>query len=159
WRRVGAFFRSQRPIRGLVSQPSKHVIRRAGWVAASVQEVLAMAILCFRIRDIDYYPQSEWDLGSVLAKRRALMCNEPIISSAITRLDLWLCDQPELTLQEIEDIWTRMMIVSSLMYELEKDSEQRHTILVAVREHFDEFKKLPEKWQERVRRGLVGFAN
>jgi len=83
----------------------------------------------FRLRDIDWYPQSEWDLRSVLAKRRALLCEEPIISSKITRLDLWLSEQRELTLEEIGQIWMRMLIVSSIEYGLERDPEQKHSAM------------------------------
>ena len=104
-----------------------------------------------RIRDIDYYPEEEWDLRSVLAKRRTLMCTEPIISSKITRLDLWLSEQPGLTLEEIGQIWMRMLIVSSIEYGLERDPEQKHSLLLIMREHFDAFRKLPEKWQEPIR--------
>jgi hypothetical protein len=108
-------------------------------------------VYIFRIRDIDYYPEEEWDLRSVLAKRRILMCDEPIISAKITRIDLWLSEQPDLTVEEIGQIWMRMLLVSSLQYELERDPEQRASILLAVREHFDEFRKLPEKWQQHMR--------
>jgi hypothetical protein len=108
-----------------------------------------------RLKDIDYYPETEWTIGDVMAKRRVLMCEEPIISRKITRLDLWLSDRPEVTLEEIDQIWIRMLLVSSIQYELEQDPEQRGTILLAVREHFEEFRRLPEKWQARMRPGWL----
>jgi hypothetical protein len=115
--------------------------------------------MIFRLRDVDHYPQEEWDIGSVLAKRRALMIEEPIISSKITRLDLWLLDQPDLTLQEAGEIWTRTMIVSLMLYQLEKDRGQRRSILLSLREHFEEFKNLPEKWQENMRLFWLPWLN
>jgi hypothetical protein len=112
-----------------------------------------------RCRDIDYYPQEEWDLGEVLAKRRALMCEEPIISSNITRLDVWLLNHPGLTLEELGQIWVRAMLASSILYQLEKDPDQKHSMLLSLKEDFDEFRKLPEKWQENMRPYWLPWLN
>jgi hypothetical protein len=54
-----------------------------------------MATLVIRLRDIDYYPQEEWDIASVLAKRRWLIKTLPIQSPEITKIDDWLLKQPD----------------------------------------------------------------
>ena len=104
-----------------------------------------------RLRDPDQWPVEKWDIASVYAKRRALMVEDPIHSSKITRLDLWLLDQPDLPVDVAGQIWVRMMLASSIIYEIEQDPEYKHQMLLVLREHFDEFRKLPEKWQERMR--------
>jgi hypothetical protein len=55
-----------------------------------------MATLVIRLRDIDHYPQEQWDIGSVLAKRRWLIKSQPINSPEITKIDDWLMKQPDL---------------------------------------------------------------
>ena len=112
-----------------------------------------------RLKDIDYYPETEWTIGDVMAKRRVLLCDEPITSDKITRLDLWLARQPKLPLEVVGQVWSRMMLVSSMLYEMEKDPEQKHSLLLALREHFDEFKELPEKWQENMRPSWLGWLD
>lgn len=104
-----------------------------------------------RLRDTDYYPEEEWDLGSVLAKRRALMCDIPIISTDITELDVWLLRQPNLPLEVLGQIWVRTMVCLPIMYTQENDPETRRAMLLSLREHFEEFKLLPENWQEQMR--------
>jgi hypothetical protein len=104
-----------------------------------------------RLRNTDYYPQEEWDLGSVLAKRRALLCDIPIISSDITELDLWLLRQPDLPLEILGQIWVLTMVCLPIMYKQENDPEVRRSMLLSLREGFEEFKLLPENWQEHMR--------
>jgi hypothetical protein len=104
-----------------------------------------------RLRDTDYYPQEEWDIGSVLAKRRALMCDIPIISTDITELDVWLLRQPDLPLEILGQIWMRTMLCLPIMYKQENDPEVRRSMLLSLRDSFEEFKLLPENWQEQMR--------
>jgi len=110
-----------------------------------------MAILCFRLRDIDYYPQEEWDIGSVLAKRRWLIKTLPINSSEITKLDEWLVKQPDLHPDDMLDIWSRTLYCFWLAYrDPEIDKLTKHLILLAFKEEFEEFCCLSEFDQERL---------
>jgi hypothetical protein len=104
-----------------------------------------------RLRDTDYYPEEEWDLGSVLAKRRALLCDTPIISTDITELDLWLLRQPNLPIEILGMIWVRTMVCMPILYTQETDPEVRRATLLSLRDHFEQFKLWPEKWQEQLR--------
>jgi len=101
-------------------------------------------------KDIDYYPQEEWDLGSVLAKRRALLYTEPL-SSKVMRCNKWLCERTdELTFSELIDIWSHSMWCVYCCYQdPECDRELQHEILLNLRKHFHEYLKLPERYQEK----------
>jgi hypothetical protein len=108
-------------------------------------------VYIIRLRDTDYYPEEQWDIGSVLAKRRALLCDIPIISSDITELDLWLLRQPNLPLEILVQIWMRTMLCLPIMYKQETDPERRRSMLLSLRQSFEEFNLLPENWQEQMR--------
>ena len=110
-----------------------------------------MAILCIRIRDIDRYPQEEWDIGSVLAKRRWLIKTLPINSPEITKLDVWLLKQPDLYPEDVLDIWSRTLYCFWLAYrDPDIDNLTKHFILLALKEEFEEFCCLSEFDQERL---------
>jgi len=110
-----------------------------------------MATLVIRIRDIDYYPQEEWDYGSVLAKRRWYIKTLPINSPEITKLDVWLLNQPDLHPDDMIDIWSRTMYCFWLAYrDPEVDKLTKHFMLLALKEEFEEYCRLSEFDQERL---------
>ena len=110
-----------------------------------------MVSLIFRLRDPDYYPQDEWDIGSVLAKRRWLIKTLPIQSPEITKLDDWLMKQPDLYPEDVIDIWSRTMYCFWLAYrDPEVDRQTKHFMLLMLKEQFEEFCQLSEFDQERL---------
>jgi hypothetical protein len=110
-----------------------------------------MATLVIRLRDIDHYPQEEWDIGSVLAKRRWLIKTLPINSPEITKLDVWLLKQPDLYPEDVLDIWSRTLYCFWLAYrDPDIDNLTKHFILLALKEEFEDFCRLSEFDQERL---------
>jgi hypothetical protein len=110
-----------------------------------------MATLIFRLRYIDYYPQEEWDIGSVLAKHRWLIKTLPIQSPEITKIDDWLMNQPDLYPDDIIDIWSRNLYCYWLAYrDPEVGQQTKHFMLLALKEEFEDFCRLSEFDQERA---------
>lgn len=110
-----------------------------------------MTTMIIRLRDTDYWPQEEWDIGSVLGKRRWLIKTLPIQSPEITKLDDWLMKRPDLHPDDLIDIWSRTMYCYWLAYrDPEVDQQTKHFILLALKEQFEEFCCLSEFDQERL---------
>jgi hypothetical protein len=83
--------------------------------------------------------------------RQKLMRTTPIVNKEISRLDRWLLERPKLPLAVSYQIWTRLMLVSSIEYEREENPVKKHMTLLELRDHYDWFRELPEKWQEALR--------
>ena len=89
------------------------------------------------------------ELKLVLAHRKSLMWTKPIMSEEITRLDKWLVHQPKLPLKDMIEIWSRAMYCDWVFYG-DADRELKHLMLLRLREHYREFKTLPQRWQEAL---------
>ena len=85
-----------------------------------------------------------------LEYRKELLRTKPIMSEHITRLDNWLIKEPSLPLAAVCQIWTRIMWASACDYEQEQDPLIKHFTLLEIREHFQDFCQLSERWQEAL---------
>ena len=89
------------------------------------------------------------ELNLVLSHRKELMYKLPIMSEEITRLDLWLLEQPKLPLRVAIEIWSRCVFCEWVFYG-DASPELKHLILLRLRECYREFQKLPQHWQEQL---------
>jgi hypothetical protein len=103
------------------------------------------------VRDPEQWPVEVWDIGSVLAKRRALLYTEPIFSPEIMKYNHWLCQHAdELTLDELLEIWAHSMWCVYLSYrDPDCDPELRRQTLLNLREQYNRYLKLPKRHQEK----------
>ena len=89
------------------------------------------------------------EIHRVFLKRQDLMWTKPIMSEEITRLDMWLVQQPKLPLDCVVAIWSRAMFCDWVFYG-DANPEQKHRMHLSLRDCFREFQKLPERWQEAL---------
>jgi hypothetical protein len=93
--------------------------------------------------------KEDWseEIHRVFLKRQDLMWTKPIMSEEITRLDMWLVQQPKLPLDCVVAIWSRAMFCEWVFYG-DATAELKHLILLRLREHYREFQKLPQRWHD-----------
>jgi hypothetical protein len=107
-----------------------------------------------RLRDPAQWPVEKWDVGSVIAKRRALFYTETVFSPEIWKYNEWLLTQREekLTIDELIEIWAHSSWCFYVTYkDQDCDPELRHQMLLHLRESFNVYLKLPERIQEMLR--------
>ena len=90
-----------------------------------------------------------WELNLIIDRRQELMWKLPIMSDEITRLDIWLIQQPNLPLRVAADIWCRCMYCEWGYY-MDVDQQLKHQMLLNLRRHYQEFQKLPKRTQDRL---------
>jgi hypothetical protein len=91
----------------------------------------------------------DWGLEIVRKKRKALIRSVPIMSDEITKLDNWLVTQPHLPLRDLIDIWARSTHVDWVKYG-DASPDLKHLILLRLEGCFEEFQKLPPRWQKKL---------
>lgn len=101
---------------------------------------------------IKILPKASWvgtpgEVKCVIAHREELMHKLPIMSDEITRLDIWLLEQPKIPIKTSIEIWSRFMYCNWLFYG-DAHPELKHLMLLRLRDHFQEFQKLPPRAQE-----------
>jgi hypothetical protein len=83
--------------------------------------------------------------------RQELVWSVPIVDQRITRLDMQLINHPLTSLPLLFEIYSRLLFVGAVIYEHGATSEEKRKILLQLRWHFDEFRKIPEWVQELLR--------
>jgi hypothetical protein len=81
-------------------------------------------------------------------KRQDLMWKRPIMDEEITMIDMWLLQQ-KLPFDILIAIWSRASFCEWIAYG-DANPEQKHRMLLNLRECYREFQKLPERWQEAL---------
>jgi hypothetical protein len=81
-------------------------------------------------------------------KRQDLMWKRPIMDEEITMIDLWLL-QHNPPLDILIPIWSRVSFCEWIFYG-DANPEQKHRMLLSLRECYREFQKLPPRWQEAL---------
>ena len=71
------------------------------------------------------------------------------MDEAITRCDLWLVQQPKLPLDCLVAIYSRAMFCDWVFYG-DAHRELKHLMLLRLRDHYRDFQKLPQAWQEAL---------
>jgi hypothetical protein len=76
------------------------------------------------------------------------MWKRPIMDEEITKIDMWLLQQnPPLDI--LIPIWSRASFCEWVFYG-DANPEQKHRMLLSLRECYREFQKIPERWQEAL---------
>ncbi len=87
-------------------------------------------------------------ITSEFLKRQDLMRKSPIMDERITRIDAWLLQQNP-PLDVLIAIWSRANYVEGVLYG-DASAEQKHLTLLNLRECYQAFQKLPQRWQEAL---------
>ncbi len=90
----------------------------------------------------------EETIHAAFLKRQDLMWKRPIMDEEITMIDLWLLQQ-KLPLDILIPIWSRASFCEWVMYG-DANPEQKHRMLLSLRECFRAFQKLPPRWREAL---------
>jgi hypothetical protein len=112
-------------------------------------------IVNLKKQDKDFDKRIEdWELEGAIheqfLKRQDLMHKASIMDERITRIDAWLL-QYKLPMEMLIAIWSRATYVEWFSYNYhELSPEQKHLMLLNLRECFKEFEKLPQRWQEAL---------
>jgi hypothetical protein len=125
-----------------------------GWVLfparpfdVSEEERMAEIVSFFKKR-ADEGDELEELIHEAFLKRQDLMWKRPIMDEEITRIDLWLL-QHKPPLDILVAIWSRLSFCEWIAYG-DANPEQKHRMLLNLRECYREFQKLPERWQEAL---------
>ena len=87
-------------------------------------------------------------IHTAFLKRQDLMRKVPIMDERITRIDVWLLQQ-KLPLDILIAIFSRASFCSWVFYG-DAHPELKHLMLLRLRDHYREFQKLPQRWQEAL---------
>ena len=87
-------------------------------------------------------------IHTAFLKRQDLMRKVPIMDERITRIDTWLLQQKP-PLDILITIWARASYCEWIFYG-DANPEQKHRMLLSLRECYRGFQKLPERWQEAL---------
>jgi hypothetical protein len=88
---------------------------------------------------------------SLLICRKALLHTVPITHPDITDVEQRLLDHPCTDMQMRFNILARCIWVSALLYDHEYAGPLlKDQMLLAIREHFHAYQKLPERWQDAL---------
>lgn len=90
----------------------------------------------------------EETIHAAFLKRQDLMRKLPIMDARITRIDTWLLQQ-KLPLDILIAIWSRASYCEWVFYG-DANPEQKHRMLLSLRESYRAFQKLPERWREAL---------
>jgi hypothetical protein len=91
------------------------------------------------------------DFDKLRQERNELILRGPITNPRIMHLDAQLIQHPLTDFPLMFVIYYRVMMVGALIYELEANPEEKHKMLVSLREHHREFCNAPERIQELLR--------
>ena len=91
----------------------------------------------------------DWGLEIVLKKRKELVRTAPLMSEELTEIDKWLSTQSGLPLKIYCDIWSRAMYIDFLLFD-DLTPGQKHHSLIRLRDHFEQFCRLPPRLQKRL---------
>jgi len=83
--------------------------------------------------------------------RKELIWSVPITDQRITKLDIQLIEHPLTDLSLLFEIYSRIMYVSAATYAVEATPPEKGWMLLRLRDHYREFCRLPERWQEVLR--------
>ena len=72
------------------------------------------------------------------------------MSRKLTKIDDWLIQQPNLPARVVAQIYTRMMWVTAVEYEQEKDPMRKHLWLLSIRDHYEIWRELPKALQDAM---------
>jgi hypothetical protein len=126
----------------MVSNPAHNQMAtscRQSAITADFKGANAMVNI-LRLRDPEQWPEEKWDIGSVIAKRRALFYTETVWSPEIWKYNKWLLTQREekLTIDELIEIWSHAIFCVYLTYaDPDCDPELRHRMLLNLKEDFN----------------------
>jgi len=84
------------------------------------------------------------EVAHVIKLRVELMRTVPITDHRITQLDCWLLVNTRLPTQLLVSIYSRVLWVSAVEYEIEKDREAKHFRLQALKRWHEEYRAAPE---------------
>jgi hypothetical protein len=72
------------------------------------------------------------------------------MSRKLTKIDDWLIQQPNLPARVVAQIYTRMMWVTAVEYEQEKDPIRKHLRLLSIRDDYDLWCELPKALRDAM---------
>ena len=83
--------------------------------------------------------------------RKELIWSVPITDRRISELDMRLIEHPLTDLSLHFEIYQRMMYVTAATYAVKATPQQKHWMLLALRDCYREFRQMPERVQELLR--------
>jgi len=103
-----------------------------------------------RAKDMQAVCEDELEdiIHAAFLKRQDLMRKVPIMDERITRIDMWLLQQ-KLPLDILIAIYSRAQFCSWVFYG-DAHPELKHLMLLQLRDHYREFQKLPQRWQDAL---------
>jgi hypothetical protein len=84
-------------------------------------------------------------------RRRELMWTVPITDRRISELDIQLIEHPLTDWRLKFLIYCRIMYVGPVVYDNSASADEKHQMLLELREHYREFCQAPERVQELLR--------
>ena len=90
----------------------------------------------------------EEKIHKAFMKRQGLMWKRPVMDEEISKIDTWLL-QHKLPMDILISIWSRATFCEWLAYG-DATAEQKHLMLLNLRECYREFQKLPQRVQEAL---------
>jgi hypothetical protein len=80
--------------------------------------------------------------------RQELIWSVPITDQRITELDTHLIEHPLTSLPLLFEIYYRLLYVGAVIYEFGASPDEKRRMLLSLREHYHEFRRMPEPIQE-----------
>src|SRR6516225_54480 len=91
------------------------------------------------------------DFNNMRQMRKELIWSVPITDQRITKLDMRLIEHPLTDLSLHFEIYQRMMYVTAATYAVKATPQQKHWMLLALRDCYRELCQMPERVQELLR--------